>query len=146
MSEAKMKRTTDQQRLSWGVLLCVVTYFLSLCTLSPSVHADLLSHTAQGPRPTVGHCATPSPVPKAASPAAADQENTTVPLCCGLVGTNKSTRASSAQAAPLLVLTPIILPIDVTRFIWGREKIAAAVTLHPSLSPPLYILYIALLI
>jgi hypothetical protein len=136
-----------QHCFSWGLLLVVIVYFLSLCTLSPLVHADLVSQVKQtAHRTAVGHCSRPVTAPQATNPLSADHERTTVPLCCELVKTHKTTSASSVQSISLPVLTLALLPLDSSLLGWRVEGLSLLDILHPSLSPPLYLLHATLLI
>jgi hypothetical protein len=143
------KGTTKKryQCLHWSLLSVVAFYFLSLCTINPLLHADLVSQVKQtAHRTAVGHCSRPAAAQQATNPLSADHEGTTVPVCCELVRTHKTTSASSAQSIPLPMLTPALLPLDSSLVGWRVEGLFLLDTLHPALSSPLYLLHATLLI
>src|SRR5215510_2072510 len=146
MSSRERRARTLQQYLSGGLLPCVVVYFLSLCTLSPSVHADLLSRAAQAHRNTFHHCAPPSTASESPAPPPASHRGTTTPLCCTLTEGQKAISTSSVQTdlSPLLLLT--LLPSNADAFGQGACELHTFHTLHSSHSPPLYLVHTVLLI
>ena len=147
MIGSKRKARKRHQYVHWSVLSFVVFYFLSLCTINPLLHADLVSQVEQtAHRTAVGHCSRPAAAQQATNPLSADHERTTVPVCCELVRTHKTTSASSAQSIPLPMLTPALLPLDSSLVGWRVEGLFLLDTLHPALSPPLYLLHATLLI
>lgn len=147
MASRSIRKGTRQQCLSWGVLLFLASYSLSLCTLNPLVHADTLRRAAQTQHPSAGHCSQPATIPQATVPRAADHERPTAPLCCDLRGRhNKVLRTSSRQAdtTPLLLLTR--LPRDICLLTGEVQSLHLIQSLPSSRPPPLYLFHSVLLI
>ena len=141
MASNRMRAGKRQESLSWGLVSFLAVYFLSLCTLSPLVHADLLHQAVQAHPTSAGHCSFPPSAPKTENPPSTDQQRTTVPVCCKLMAThNKATSASLVQtnASPLLFLT--LLPSRSGTFAWRMNQLHFVRALHSSHSPPLYLL------
>jgi hypothetical protein len=145
MACERMAAKTRKQRLTWGVLLSFVTYFLSLCTLNPLVHAGTLHHTPQTKRLAAEHCSMPSAAPQTATPSSAEPERKATPLCCDLRGLhNRATADPSIQTdtAPLHVCSLRLSEI-VNEKVQFVHIIQARYYSH---SPPLYLFHATLLI
>lgn len=135
------------QYVHWSVLSCIVFYFLSLCTINPLLHAELISQVEQTDRHTaVGHCTPPAAAQQAKDAFAAEHDRTTVPVCCELVRTHKTTKASSVQLVPPPLCGPALLPPDSRTGAWRKTGLYTINPLHSSLSPPLYLLHATFLI
>lgn len=145
MSGSRRKAGTQRQYVSCGVLAFVVVYFLSLCTLNPLVHADLIRARQKIPHESGGHCSRPA-AQQAPHPLSVDHEGTNIPVCCELIRTHKITRVSSGEMIPLPLLAPALLPPDSGTVVGRMEGIHTTSPLHSSLSPPLYLLHATLLI
>jgi hypothetical protein len=58
MTSSRRRATRRRRRLTWEVLSVFVLSFLHLCTLSPQVHAALMSQLSRAERVSAtGHCA-----------------------------------------------------------------------------------------
>jgi hypothetical protein len=151
------KRIIEKKRrrlLSGGLLLFLVIYFLSLCTLSPRVHAELLYQAAWAHHTSAGHCTLPSSAPKPPDPLSPTQKSSTIPaqrsgtipVCCALVNLHRATTVSPIQIdippfSFLFSLRPKTAPLA------GEMQLFHLVlALHSSHPPPLYLLHTALLI
>ena len=147
-------RRKRHQHIGWCLLLVLIVHFLSLCTLSPQVHAELLSQAARAHHTSVEHCTRPSSVPAFPNPfspvqkssTSPAQRSSTIPICCALVLMHKATTVSPLQIGiPYFSLSFLLLS--------PKVPLAGAIqTLHPSFalysfhSPPLYLLHTALLV
>ncbi|MGE0680240.1 MAG: hypothetical protein AB7P69_04940 [Candidatus Binatia bacterium] len=141
------KPKTRQRRVSWGVLLSLVGYFLNLCTQCPLVYADLLHLQVVQAHPTsAGHCSHPSVEPQTARPLTADHEGTTVPVCCDLMGASKTTLVSSVQLSPAPLLTLPFVPPGSSFLVEDVQWLHMIQARYSSSPPPLYLLYTTLLI
>lgn len=136
MASEEMRARIRQQHISGNLLPFVGVYFLSLCTLSSRLHADLLHQIAPTHHSSTGHCSRPAAAPQTAAPLSADHEGTTGPLCCDLQRTHKATRTLLVQTnlSPLLVLTPLLLDADTLAR--GVIQLHPIRTLHSSNPPP----------
>lgn len=144
-STSKARRR--HQYVHWSVLSCVAFYFLSLCTINPLLHAELVSQLEQTDHyTTVGHCTPPAAARQARDPLAAEHDRTAVPVCCELVRTHKTTKASSVLLVPPPLFGPALLPPDLGTGAWRKTGSHTIGTLHSSLSPPLYLLHATFLI
>jgi hypothetical protein len=145
MRNSEEKAGKRRRYLSWSLLLSLAVYFLSLCTLSPRVHADTLRRAAQARHPSAGHCSVPSAAPRTAAPLTASHEGTTGPLCCDLRGLhNRATSDSATQTALAPVsLCSLLLPDTVRRK--GRP-VPIIQERHYAHPPPLYLVHGAFLI
>lgn len=140
-------RTRKQVRpLRWALVAFLGVHFLSLCTISPRVHADLLRQATQDHQTSARHCSHPSAAPPTAGPLVPDPDRTALPMCCELMGASKATIDSPLQTtpAPLLALT-CSLP-DSGLLAEEVQSLHRVQALHSSRPPPLYLLHTALLI
>jgi hypothetical protein len=136
-----------QRCLSWGVLLSFAVYMLSLCTLSPFVHADIVRQSRSGQQASTGHCTQPPGVAQRSSPLAADHEKTGEPLCCELRGElNKALPSSLTQADFLLLFMFFLPPFDSALVRVGMQSPHGIRAPHSSHPPPLYLVHATLLI
>jgi hypothetical protein len=135
-----------QRPLRWGLVAFLSAHFLSLCTISPRVHADLLRQATQAHHTSAGHCSFPAAAPQTASPFTADHEKNREPACCDLEQANKAASISSIQTAPppLPALAPVL--VDADTLARGVPQLPPVRVLHSSHPPPLYLLHTALLI
>lgn len=151
------KRIIEGKRrwlLSGGLLSFLVVYFLSLCTISPRVHADLLYQTARAHRTAAGHCALPSSARKPPGLLSSTQKSgtipaqrsSTIPICCALVNMHKATTMSPIPIDILLILLSFSLPPKATVLVGEMQSPHISPVLHSCHSPPLYLLHTALLI
>lgn len=154
MANRKMRTEKRHQHISWCMLLVLVVYFLSLCTLSPRVHAELLYQAAWAHHTSTGHCTLPSSAPKPPGPLSPTQKSSTipaqrsgtVPVCCALANLHRATTVSPIQIdippfSFLFSLRPKTAPLA------GEMQLFHLVlALHSSHPPPLYLLHTALLI
>jgi hypothetical protein len=134
-----MKTGKRQQHLTWSLLVVLVVYLLSLCTLNPQVHAALLSQVARTHHSAAGHCALPS----SSSPA---QSSDTIPACCAWVNLHKTATLSPIQLniSPLPLffsLLPRTSPLSS-----ALQTLPLVLVLYASHPPPLYLWHAALLI
>jgi hypothetical protein len=135
-----MKTRKRQRHLTWSLLVALVVYLLSLCTLNPRVHAVLLSQIAQAHHSATGHCTLPS------SSSPGQKGGSTIPACCAWVNMHRAAPLSSIQLdlsplTVLLFLSPKIPPLsNVT------QPSSLIPVLHASHPPPLYLWHAALLI
>lgn len=135
-----------QRRVSWGVLLSLVGYFLNLCTLSPLVHAGTLQHSGPGQSAVPDHCKRPPRATLPSSPATADHETTPEPFCCEMRGGQNKALASSfihTDVHPLLVR--FFVPFAATGVVAGASSLLEIHAFHFS-RPPLYLVHAAFLI
>lgn len=147
MNCSAQKPKTRQRRISWGVLLSQVGYFLNLCTQCPLVYADLLHlQVLQAHQTSAGHCSHPSVEPQTARPLTADHEGTTLPVCCDLMGANKTTFVSSVQVSPVPLLTLSVVPPGSSFLVEDVQWLHMIRARYSSSPPPLYLLYSTLLI
>jgi hypothetical protein len=154
MANRRGIRRKRHRHIGWCLLLVLIVHFLSLCTLSPQVHADLLSQAARAHHISVGHCTRPSSAPELPNPFSPAQNSSTtpaqrsgtIPVCCALMLMHRATTVSPMQIgipyfSLLLPLSPKVTPL--------AEAIQAfhpAFALHSFHSPPLYLLHTALLV
>lgn len=147
MNGSVRKRRRRQQYLSGLVLLFLASYFLSLCTLNPLVHAEILRHAVQTRPSATGHCSRPSAVLHVSLPHAADRHRQHEPLCCEMRKINgKIIPASSVQIEIPPLLFFILAPLDADRMTDNVRPLSISHALHSSRPPPLYLLYITLLL
>jgi hypothetical protein len=136
-----------QYSLSWGVLLSFAVYMLSLCTLSPFVHADTLRRSIPGQHNTPGHCTQPPGVPLPSAPFTPDHEKAPAPLCCELRGWhNKALSDSFADTDFLPLLVHLLLPFDAIQRVNAASSLHHIQALRFSRPPPLYLSHAALLL
>src|SRR5262249_41371228 len=154
MASRRGIRRKRHQHIGQRLPLVLIVHFLSLCTLSPQVHADLLSQAARAPHPSVGHCTLPSSVPKPPSPLSPTQKSSTtpaqrsdtIPVCCALVLRHRATTVSPMQIGiPYLSLSFPLSP-KVTPLAGAIQTLHLGLALHSFHSPPLYLLHTALLV
>ena len=88
--------TKEKQHLcfTWSVVLFLVSYSLSLCTLSPLVHANAVHPAGQTQHSPAKHCARPFTAPQTTTPQTTTHERTTEPFCCELRGATNKDRKS----------------------------------------------------
>lgn len=142
------------QHIGWCLLLVLVIHFLSLCTLSPQVHADLLSQAARAHTNSTGHCArvvSAHNPPGSLSPAQKSnaipaQRNGTIPGCCVLMYLHKACTVSSLHLNILYVLLSFPLSPRVSSLAGEMQLFHPVFARHFPHSPPLYLLHTALLI
>ena len=154
MASKRIIKGKRRRLLSGGLLLFLVIYFLSLCTLSPQVHAELLYQAAWAHHTSVGHCTLPSSAPKPPGPFSPTQNSSTtpaqrsstIPVCCALMNLYKATTVSPIQIdiPPFPFLFP--LPPKAPSLAGEMQLFRLVLALHPSRPPPLYLLHTALLI
>jgi len=154
MTSRRLRTGKRHQHLSWCLLLFLVVHFLSLCTLSPRVHAELLYQAAWAPHTSTGHCTLPSSAPKPPGPLGPTQNSSTtpaqrsdtIPVCCALVLMHRATTVSPMQIGiPYLSLSLPLSP-KVTPAVGAIQTLHLAFALHSFHSPPLYLLHTALLV
>lgn len=140
--------------LSGCLLLVLIVHFLSLCTLSPQVHADLLSQAARAHHISVGHCTPPSSALEPPSPFSPTQKNSTtpaqrsgtIPVCCALVLMHRATIVSPMQIGIPYFSLSLLLSPKVTLLAEAIQAFHPVFALHSFHSPPLYLLHTALLV
>jgi hypothetical protein len=121
--------------------------YLSLCTQCSLVHDVLVHHQpVQAHHPSERHCSPSAAVPQTAGPLTADQERTTVPVCCDLMGANKATIDSPVQTTPAPLLALTFSPPDSRLLAEQVQSLHIVQALHSSRPPPLYLLHATLLI
>lgn len=154
MASRMIRADRRYQHLGWCLLLVFVIHFLSLCALSPQVHADLLSQAARAHTNSMGHCARVVPTHNPAgslSPAQKNntipaQRNGTIPGCCVLMYLHRASIVSSIHInIPHFSLLCPLSP-RVTSLAGGIQLFPLVLVLHSSYSPPLYLLHTVLLI
>src|SRR5207249_373776 len=114
--------------------------FLSLCTLSPPVHAALLSRAMQAHGTSGHHCARPSPASESPAAPATSHRGTATPLCCALMKGQKAVGTSPVRSdtAPVVLLD---LPPNAGCLAREVYKSHASLTLHSSSPPRLYLVH-----
>ena len=150
----KIRETKRQRHLSGGLLLFLVIHFLSLCTLSPQVHAELLYQAAWAHHTSAGHCTLPSSAPKPLGPFSPTQSSSTtpaqrsgtIPVCCTLVNLHRATIVSPIQLDTPPFPFLFSLRSKTTPLAGEMQLFRLVLALHPSRPPPLYLLHTALLI
>ena len=135
-----------QRPLRWALVAFLGVHFLSLCTISPRVHADLLRQATQAHHTSAGHCSFPAAASQSASPHTTDRERNRGPVCCDLEQAHKAAIASPIQIAPspLPALAPVL--VDADTLTQGIPQLHPVRALHSSHPPPLYLLHTVLLI
>lgn len=144
----------QQRRLSWCLLSILVVHFLSLCALSPRIHADLLYQAARARHTSVGHCTLPSSAPKPPGPPSPTQKSSTIPaqrsstipICCALANMHKATTISPSQIDLPFFLLLLPLSPKATPLAGALQLCHLVPALHSSHPPPLYLLHTVLLI
>ena len=142
------------QHIGWCLLLVLIVHFLSLCTLSPQVHADLLSQAARAHRISLGHCTRPSSAPAPPNPFSPMQKSSTtpaqrsgtLPICCALVLMHKATTVSPLQIGIPYFSLSLLLSPKVPPAAGAIQGLHPVFALHSFHSPPLYLLHTALLV
>src|SRR6266545_543599 len=148
MANRRGTRGKRQQHIDWCLLLVLIVHFLSLCTLSPQVHADLLSQAARAHHVSVGHCAHPSSAPAPPNPFSPAQKNSstpaqrsgTIPVCCALVLIHRATTVSPMQIGIPYFAMSLLLSPKVTLLDEAIQAFHPVFALHSFHSPPLYLL------
>jgi hypothetical protein len=136
-----------QRRVSWGVLLFLVGYFLNLCTLSPLVHAGTLHPSGPSQSGVPDHCKRSPSVTSPLSPATADHEATPEPFCCEMRGgQNKALASAFVHVDGLPLLVRFLVPFAALGGVAGASSLHEIHTLHSSRPPPLYLVHAAFLI
>jgi hypothetical protein len=138
--------------LSKGLLLILVVHFLSLCTLSPQVHAALLYQSARALHSPTGHCALPSsghsgplsPTPTSNTTPA--QESNAHPACCAVVFMHKATTISPIQVHIPFFLSTLFLSARAPSPSEEMPPLPLMPTRDSASPPPLYLLHAVLLI
>lgn len=145
---ASSSRSTRKREypFTWGMVLLLTVHFLSLCTISSAVHADLILQAVSTQHTTVGHCSFPSAARQTARPLSADHKKTRRPVCCDLERTHKADRTSPILAVSSLLPALASLLRDTDARVWDVTLLHPIHTLPSSHSPPLYLLHTALLI
>jgi len=147
MAHGFTKTRNRQQRLNWAVVLFLVSYSLSLCTLSPLVHAGTVHGAEQTRHSSAEHCARPFTVPQTTAPQTPGHESTPEPFCCELRGANnKMISASSTWTGASPLVFADLLPPHVHELIREEQVLDLIQALHSSRPPPLYLLHAAFLI
>lgn len=146
MTRMRSNSGRRQRRVSWGILLPLVVYFLNLCTLSPLVHAGTL-HPSLSQSAVPDHCKRPPSATLPSSPATADHETTPEPFCCEMRGgQNKALASTVVQLDVLPLLVRFLVPFAATQVVAEVSSLHAIDALHSSRPPPLYLVHAALLI
>lgn len=147
MIRVKAKPGRRQRRISWGVLLSLVGYFLNLCTLSPLVHAGTLLQSGPGQSAVSDHCKRLPSATLPSSPVTADRETTPEPFCCEMRGgQNKALASAFVHTDVLPLLICFLVPFAATQVVAEVSSFHAIDALHSSRPPPLYLVHAALLI
>lgn len=113
------RATKRRRRLTWEVLSVFVLSFLHLCTLSPQVHAALMSQLPRADRVSAtGHCASPPAASHSTTPFTDHHQPTTEPVCCNLMGEQKGRVVSPVQAEFFPVLWLVHRSFTAESFAW----------------------------
>lgn len=140
------KTGKQQQHLNLSMVLFLVSYSLSLCTLSPLIHADTVRRGGQTQHSSTEHCARPITVPQTATSPTTNRNRMPEPLCCELRSeANKTIPVSSVQIdiPPLFLLTLLPLADELSRKVQLLPILQAP---HSSRPPPVYLLHATFLI
>lgn len=154
MASKRIIKGKRRRLFNGELLLFLVIYFLSLCTLSPRVHAELLYQAAWAHHTPAGHCTLPSSAPKppgslgptqnsSTTPA---QRSGTVPVCCALALMHRATTVSPIQLDTPPFPFLFLLPPKVAPLPGEMQLFHLVLALHSFHPPPLYLLHTALLI
>ncbi len=147
MIRTVLKPGRRQRRVSWGVLLSLVGYFLNLCTLSPLVHAGTFYPSGPGQSAIPNHCKRPPSAMLPSSRATADHETTPEPVCCEMRGgQNKALASSFAHTDFLPLLVCFVVPFDATMLVARAPSLYEISALYSSRPPPLYLVHATFLI
>ncbi len=147
MTRTVSKTGPRQRRVSWGVVLSLVGYFLNLCTVCPFVHADTLRQSGPGQSAVPEHCKRPSSAMLPSPPFTADHGTTPEPLCCEFRGgQNKALLSSFASTDFLPLLVRFFLPFDATSVVARALSLHKIPAPHSSRPPPLYLVHATFLI
>lgn len=141
------KTRQQQQHRNLSMALLLVSYSLSLCTLSPLVHADLTRRVGQTQHSSAEHCARPFPVAQTTTPQTPGHERTSEPFCCELRGANNKALSASfiwTGASPFVFVA--FLPPH-TYGVMRKEQVLHLIQArHSSRPPPLYLFHATFLI
>ena len=131
--------------LSWGLLTFLLSYFLSLCVLSPQAHAALILQTAQNQQNTTRHCPAPASARDASGSRSPGQQDTRLPVCCAVVSLQKATKAASllVDFFPVVATSPLCKTLRVA---WQEPSHNPTHSHYTPHSPPLYLFHAVLLI
>gem|GEM_PF-4125492 len=147
MSRMVSKTGLRRRRVSWGVLLSLVGYFLNLCTVCPFVHADILRQLGPGQSSVPEHCKRPPSATFPSLPFTADQGTTPEPLCCEFRdGQNKALLSVLAPLDFFPLVVHSLLPPDTALVNGGVQSLHSIHALHSFRPPPLYLVYAAFLL
>lgn len=154
MASKRIIKGKRRQLLSGGLLLFLAIYFLSLCALSPRIHAALLYQAARARHTSVGHCTLPSSAPQPPGPLSPTQKSSTIPaqrsstmpICCALANMHKATTISPSQIDLPSFLLLLPLSPKATPLAGAMQPCHLVPALHSSHPPPLYLLHTVLLI
>jgi len=154
MANRRGIRGKRHQHIGQCLLLVLVVHFLSLCALSPRIHADLLYQAARARHTSVGHCTLPSSAPQPPGPLSPTQKSSTIPtqrsstmpICCALANMHKVTTISPIQIDLPSFLLLLSLSPKATPLAGAMQLCHLVPALHSSHPPPLYLLHTVLLI
>jgi hypothetical protein len=133
MTSSRRRATRRRRRLTWEVLSVFVLSFLHLCTLSPQVHAALMSQLSRAERVSAtGHCASPPAASQSTTPFTDHHQPTTEPVCCNLMGAQKGRVVSPVQAEFFPVLWLFQRSFTADSFAWRVSHNGAIPTRTPS--------------
>lgn len=130
---SKRRATKRRKCLTWEVLSVFVLSFLHLCTLSPQVHAALMSQLPRADRVSAtGHCASPPAASQSTIPFTGHHQPTTEPVCCSLMGAQKGRVVSSVQVEFFSVSWLVHRSFTAESFTWRVSHNGAIPTRTPS--------------